>query len=119
MPKPKLLAMILLAGVARLGAQTAPTPGQSGGTQGQNQSQNQDQSQGQTGQTQDQNQTPEENVAATQSAETRVPTPLPLSIDSNMLEFSPELARSNFLQAGVSAGASYDTNLLNQSTNEV
>jgi len=62
---------------------------------------------------------PDENTPIPPSAESRVPTPLPLSIDANMLEFSPELAHTNFLQAGISAGASYDTNILSQPTHEV
>jgi len=63
--------------------------------------------------------TPQESVTLPPSAEAHVPTPLPLSIDANMLEFSPELARTNYVQAGLSAGAAYDSNLLAQSSNEV
>src|SRR5258707_13664232 len=49
---------------------------------------------------------PDENTPLPPSTESHVPTPLPLSIDANMLEFRPELAHTNFLNAGVSPGAS-------------
>jgi hypothetical protein len=123
MTKTKILAVLLLAGVARLGAQTTPTPGQNQGTQGQTQGQQnpgQTQNPGADTNTEPLNPAaPDENMPAPASSESRVPTPLPLSIDANMLEFSPELEHTNFLQAGVSAGASYDTNLLSQANNEV
>ena len=126
MLKRNLLALILLAAGARLGAQTAPAPGPAPATPGQDQGQTQTSGQAQSP-SQDANQEPGVNTASPDenpsipesSGESRVPTPLPLSIDSNMLQFSPELEHTNYLQAGVSAGASYDTNLLAQSSNVV
>jgi len=79
----------------------------------------QDAGQGETVQPNITSSTPQETTALPPSSEAHVPTPLPLSIDASMLEFSPELAHTNYVQAGVSAGASYDTNLLAQSSNEV
>jgi hypothetical protein len=113
-----LLTLALLTGVALPGV--AQTAGQNGG-QAQPQGQSGAQNPGQE-QNQESNvnlNSPDENTAVPDSGESRVPPPLPLSIDSDMLEFSPELAHTNYLNAGVSAGASYDTNLLGSSTNEV
>jgi hypothetical protein len=120
-----LLALLLVALAVPLYAQTqTPDQGNPGGVSSQAQgSQGQSGAKATTGQGQDQAannpNASDENTPAPPSSESHVPTPLPLSIDANMLEFSPELAHTNFLNAGVSAGASYDTNLLSSSTTEV
>ena len=108
-------------------------------SQGQNQNQDQNQNSGQapgqsqTGQTpgadSGQNATSEpslglasENPPAESTAgesSSRVPVPLPLSLDADSMRFSNEVQERNYLRGGVSLGATYDDNLLSGTSNRV
>jgi hypothetical protein len=90
------LAVFLLLSVGGLSAQTTPAEGQPS-----------------PGQTQTRTEDQQSVPTAVPAEESGAPVPLPLNIDASSLRFSPEMARSNYLQFGVGAGASYDDNLLN------
>jgi hypothetical protein len=108
------VALLLLAVATPLGAQTGQTPASPAGQlPAQSQSDSQTQTQGANA---GQDNVAQDNAGLNQTPnsgdEERATVPLSLDMAAGSLDFSQEATRKNYLEGGVSVGATYDNNLL-------